>query len=100
MKHNKWEKDFLKNWDDMLIDDNIPWTEEDKQVLIDDISSLLKEQREEMVREMKHEIRFSTRYLRSKHRANLSEAEEKGTVEMLIKKDVLKILSILKGNKK
>jgi len=84
MKHNKWIKGFLKNWDDMLIDDNIPWTEEDKQVLIDDISSLLKEQREKLIEEVE---KLGTLLV-----ARTKEGPE------LINKE--KVLSILKGKKK
>ena len=43
---SEWEKEFLSRWDNMLVDDNIPWDEESKQALLDDIQSLLNKQRE------------------------------------------------------
>ena len=87
----------------MLIDDNIPWTEEDKQVLIDDISSLLKEQREQ-----REEVEERMEGLMGKEHAK----EMGDNLEMLYgqrqcvicgtnpEKQRELVLSILKGNKK
>jgi len=69
--------------------------------VIDFIDLCLKDQKSELLEAVENKLSYLTRYYRSKFRANLSEAEEEGTEEMILDSEVQEIIKgLIKDNDK